>query len=446
MKVKVLELVKEHDLEYIHLEYIDYVGITRSRLIPSSQLENAFENGVSFSKATLGFNSFDNWISNSIHGVDDGDFFCIPDPSTFMIYPYRNKTGRMLTNMVQSDGTEWEGCPRTMLKNVIKEANALLEGEIYLGFEQEAYLLSEKDGRFVPADFSACFSTDGVDIQEDFIQSFATSLAAAGIEVIQVSSEYGPGQIEVNIKHSDAISACDNQISFMQLFKQVARRKGYTGTLLPKPFENSPGSGLHIHLSLFSDNGKNLFFDPEDKKGLQLSEMAYYFIGGILRHGNALTSLTAPSINSYKRLQPGTFAPAHQCYGSGNRSALIRIIEGEKNQRLEFRGADGSGNPYLMVAALIAAGIDGVKNAIIPGPPIEQDASLLTDAEMEELQINWLPRSLGDSIKSLSENEVLRNALGYSIWKEYISLKESEWIKYCKYVSEWELNSLSKVF
>jgi glutamine synthetase len=446
MKEKILELVSKNGIEYIHMEYIDYVGITRSRLITSDRLESAFETGVSFSKATLGFNSFDEYIPNSLHGVDDGDFKCLPDPTTFMIYPHRKNTARMLTNMVTIDGDPWISCPRTMLRNVVNVAESLLGGKIYLGFEQEAYLLSDKEGELVPADSSNCFSTDGLDIQEDFVLSFIESLIAARIEVIQVSSEYGPGQIEVNLNYSDAITACDHQITFMQLFKQVARSKGLVGTLIPKPFETGPGSGLHIHLSLFNEQGENLFLDEQDEIGLDLSKNAYYFIGGLLKHVDALMAISAPSINSYKRLQPGTFAPAHACYGLGNRSALIRITKENKSKRLEFRGADGTSNPYLVIAAMISAGIDGIKNKIDPGEPINKDAAALTEAEMDEYQVTWLPRSLGESLKSLSSNDVIKDGLGFPIWKEYLSLKESEWIKYSKYVSPWELKALSKVF
>jgi glutamine synthetase len=446
MEGKIVEIVSEKNVEFIHLEYIDNVGITRSRLIPSAQLEKVFKKGVSFSKATLGFNSFDEYIPNSLHGVHDGDFFCIPDPSTFMIYPHRKNTARMLTHLVTVDGDPWEGCSRTVLRNVIKEAETLLGGTIYVGFEQEAYLLKEHDGTLSPADNSNCFSTNGLDIQEDFIHSFISSLHAAGIEVVQVSSEYGPGQLEINLNYSDAMTACDHQITFMQLFKQVANSKGLVGTLIPKPFEQLPGSGLHIHLSLFDQNGENLFLDSTDPRGLGLSQKAYHFLGGILKHGNALMSLSAPSINSYKRLQPGTFAPAHLCYSLGNRSALIRVIEDEKNKRIEFRGADGTSNPYLLIASMLSAAMDGIRHKIDPGEPINKDAAALTIEEMNELNASLLPRSLGESLSYLSTNQVIRDGLGYTIWREYLSLKESEWIKYCKHVSPWELLTLSKVF
>jgi glutamine synthetase len=242
------------------------------------------------------------------------------------------------------------------------------------------------------------------------------------------------------------LKATDDQVTFKQLFKQIARDKGMIGTLMPKPFENLAGSGLHVHISLYNDAGENLFADHTDQRGLDLSEKAYHFIGGLLRHGRSLIAVGAPSINSYKRMRPGTWAPAHICYGAGNRSVLVRIPEKRRTRRFEFRGADGTCNPYLLSACLLAAGLDGIQNRIHPGEPANEDVSWLTDTEMKERGIFRAPRTLEEAIDSLSEDTILAQAIGREIWEEFIKVKRTEWDKYSRHVGEWERNLFTQRF
>ncbi|TRY25469.1 glutamine synthetase [Brevibacillus sp. LEMMJ03] len=442
----VMKIVKEREIEFIRVEFLDYAGLTRGRTIRPDNLRDAMERGINFSTAIMSFDSFDEYIPNPMYGAGDGDFFAVPDPATFAVLPYRSKTARMFCDLVDENGDPWPGCPRHALKRLLAEVESVMGGRMYMAYEQEAYLLREENGRLVPADDSHCFSSDGVDIQEDFVQSFVHALEAMGVRTEQISSEYGPGQLEVNLRYTHALQATDDQVTFKQVFKQIARDKGLIGTLMPKPFEHLAGSGLHVHISLYNDAGENLFADNTDPRGLDLSEKAYHFIGGLLKHGRSLIAIGAPSINSYKRMRPGTWAPAHICYGAGNRSVLVRIPEKRRTRRFEFRGGDGTCNPYLLSACLVAAGLDGIHNRIHPGEPASDDVSWLTEAQMQERGIARLPRTLEEAVDSLSQDTVLAQAIGREIWEEYLKVKRTEWEKYTRHVSDWERRLFAQRF
>ncbi|MBU8917458.1 glutamine synthetase family protein [Bacillus sp. FJAT-29953] len=445
-KEQVLDIVAKEKIEFIRVEFLDYAGVTRGRTIRPAQLEDAMEKGVNFSTAIMSFDTFDEYIPNPAYGPNDGDFFAVPDPSTFAILPYRKNTARMLCDLVDINGEPWHGCPRGALKRLLNEVETLLGGKMYMAFEQEAYLLKDQGGQLVPADNSHCFSSEGADLQEDFIQDFVYSLEGMGVKTEQISSEYGPGQLEINLKYTNALKAADDQVTFMHLFKQIARDKGMVGTLMPKPFQHLAGSGLHVHISLYDEAGENLFEDPTDQRGLDMSEKAYQFIGGLLKHGSSLIAIGAPSVNSYKRMQPGSWAPAHICYGSGNRSVLVRIPEKRRARRFEYRGADGTCNPYLLAACLVASGLRGIQNQLDPGEPVDFDVSAVSEFQLKERNISWVPRSLKEAVDHLAQDSVLAQTIGRSIWEEFIKIKRTEWDKYSRYVSEWERNLFSARF
>ncbi|MDR6998947.1 glutamine synthetase family protein [Neobacillus niacini] len=442
----VLDMVKKEKIEFIRFEFLDYAGVTRGRTIRPAQLKSAMEKGINFSTAIMSFDLFDEYIPNPAYGSNDGDFFAVPDPNTFAILPYRKNTARMLCDLVDMNGDPWHGCPRNALKRLLKEVESLLGGKVNMAFEQEAYLLKEADGQLVTADNSHCFSSEGADIQEDFIQDFVYALEEMGVETEQISSEFGPGQLEINLKYTNALKAADDQVTFAHLFKQIARDKGMIGTLMPKPFQHLAGSGLHVHISLYDEAGENLFEDPTDQRGLDMSEKAYQFIGGLLKHGSSLIAIGAPSINSYKRMQPGSWAPAHICYGSANRSVLVRIPEKRRTRRFEYRGADGTCNPYLLAACIVASGLHGIQTGSDPGEPVEFDVSAASEFQLKERGINWVPRSLHQAIDCLAEDSILAQTIGRSIWEEFIKIKRNEWDKYSRYVSDWERNIFSTRF
>lgn len=442
----VLKKVEEKNIEFIRIEFLDYSNVTRGRTIRKNNLRDAMEKGVNFSTAIMSFDVFDTYVPNPMYGAEDGDFFALPDPSTFAILPHRKNTARMLCDLVDENGNPWNGCPRSTLKRLLNKVEQVLGGKLHMAYEQEAYLLKEEEGTRISADQSHCFSTVGVDVQEDFVQDFVFALEKMGVVTEQISSEYGPGQLEVNLRYANALKATDDQVTFAHLFKQIASDHDMIGTLMPKPFGHLAGSGLHTHISLFNENGENLFKDVTDQRGLDMSEDAYYFIGGLLKHGKSLVAIGAPSYNSYKRMQPGSWAPAHICYGARNRSVLVRIPEKRRDRRFEFRGADGTCNPYLLSTCLIAAGLDGIQNKIDPGDPIEEDVSLMDEFELKEKGIEWVPRTLNDALDSLSEDTILADTIGRDIWSEFIKVKRNEWNKFCQYVTDKELRIYSDMY
>ena len=442
----VLRVVEEKSIEFIRIEFLDYSNVTRARTIRKKNLRDAMEKGVNFSTAIMSFDVFDTYIPDPMYGAEDGDFFALPDPQTFAILPHRKNTARMLCDLVDLNGNPWGGCPRGALKRLLNKVEELLGGKLHMAYEQEAYLLKDEEGTRIAADQSHCFSTIGVDIQEEFVQDFVFSLEKMGVVTEQISSEYGPGQLEVNLKYANALKATDDQVTFSHLFKQIARDHDMIGTLMPKPFEHLAGSGLHTHISLFDDRGENLFKDIADPRGLEMSIDAYYFIGGLLKHGKSLVAIGAPSFNSYKRMQPGSWAPAHVCYGAANRSVLVRIPEKRRDRRFEFRGADGTCNPYLLSTCLIAAGLDGIQNKIDPGDPIDEDVSLMDDFELKAKGISWVPRTLNEALDSLSEDTILADTIGRDIWKEFIKVKRNEWDKFCQHVTNKELMLYSEMY
>lgn len=443
-KEKVKQLIEKNDIEFLDIGYMDYAALSRIRTVRVDQLDSLFDQGLNFFAGMMSFNAFDEYIPNPMYGIGDGDFFAIPDPSTFAILPHRQNTARMFCDLVDENGEPWHGCPRQALKRVLKEAEAEFGGNMSLAFEQEAYLLNEVGGKLVSADNTHCFSIEGIQMQEKFLHEFVKAMEEAGVKIEKISSEYGPGQFEINLKYAHAVRAADEQVLFMQLFKQIALENGLIGTLMPKPFQDLSGSGLHVHISMFNNDGKNVFEDLADPLGL--TEQARYFVGGLLKHARSLVAIGAPSINSYKRMYPGSFAPAQVCYGAGNRSTLIRVTEKRRGSRFEFRGADGTCNPYLLAAALVAAGLDGVKEKLDPGEPLSSDAGILTEEEMKRQGIEWIPSTLDEAITELAGNKKLGEMLGRHIWEEFIKVKRTEVEKAARHVTDWERVELSRRF
>ncbi|WP_244943870.1 glutamine synthetase family protein [Siminovitchia fortis] len=443
-KEQVKKMIEKNHIEFLDIGYMDYAALSRIRTVRVEELDSLFDQGLNFFAGMMSFNAFDEYIPNPMYGIGEGDFFAIPDPSTFAILPHRQNTARMFCDLVDENGEPWKGCPRQALKRVLKEAEAELGGIINLAFEQEAYLLNEVGGTLVTADTTHCFSIEGIQMQEKFLHDFVKAMEKAGVKVEKISSEYGPGQFEINLKHASAVRAADEQVLFMQLFKQIALQHGLVGTLMPKPFQDLSGSGLHVHISMFNGKGKNVFEDHSDQLGL--TEQASHFVGGLLKHARSLVAIGAPSINSYKRMYPGSFAPAQVCYGIGNRSTLIRITEKRRGSRFEFRGADGTCNPYLLAAALVAAGLDGVREKIDPGEPLSSDAGVLSEVEMKRRGIEWIPGTLDEAITELEGNEKLGDLIGRQIWEEFIKVKRTEVEKAARYVTDWERMELSRRF
>ncbi len=293
-----------------------------------------------------------------------------------------------------------------------------------------------------------CYDYKGLSRGVAFLDKLTSHLRHVGVDVYQIDHEDANGQFEVNFTYADALKSADNFTFVKMAASEVAREFGAIATFMPKPFSNRTGTGAHFHLSIGNDKVKNLFHDDSDKHGLGLSQMGYWFVGGLLAHARALTAICAPTINSYKRLVVGralsgaTWAPAFIAFGDNNRTACVRIPYG----RIEFRLPDGAVNPYLATAAMLAAGMDGVARKLDPGAPFNENLYELGSAEIERRGIGVLPQNLGEAIDALEKDDVIKAAIGPELAAEFIALKRMEWIEYCRHVSTWETDRYLEMF
>jgi glutamine synthetase len=306
-------------------------------------------------------------------------------------------------------------------------------------------LARRADGSLAPADPTddldkPCYDYKGLYRSREVLDEMVAALRAVGIDVYQIDHEDGNGQFEINFTYADALKSADSFTFVKMAASEIAHKHGMTATFMPKPFANRAGSGAHFHVSLGSATQKNAFYDPNDKSGMGLSEMAYQFLGGVLEHARGLCAVAAPTVNSYKRLVVGralsgaTWAPAYITYGDNNRTACVRVPHG----RLEIRLPDSGCNPYLVSAALIAAGLDGIDRKLDPGPAQNINLYQLSPEELTAKGIKLLPQSLHEAIDALEQDTVIRDGLGADLAREFIRLKRMEWTEYSRHVSDWE--------
>ena len=430
--------LRESDTKNARVIFLDYNGIARARSVPLDALPQAFERGVNFSSPTVDFNSRDAFPPEAAFDLASPDFWARPDPSTCRPAAGADQTVDLLADLVQSDGESWEGCPRTALRNAIEQATTQ-DLAFIVAFEPEGYVFRRTDrevGFVGPPQFA---TLDGLDMEPDFIGEVLARLETAGVHVLQWSEEYGPGQLEINLRHLPALEAADAFVRFRHTFRAVARTHGLQGTFMPKPFGQHAGSGLHVHLSAAppDDPLHNLFDDLNDPV-LGLSALGRHALGGLLAHGEALTALGATTVNSYKRFLPGSWAPTHITYGYASRAAYVRVPEKETPRRLELRVGDAAGNPYLYLTAILAAMLDGIDRRLDPGPATPGDVGALTAKDVASHGLRPVPPTLEHALEHLAADAAMRDALGALIVKEFIKIKRSEWDAFRQYVGDWD--------
>src|SRR4051794_6538195 len=375
----IVQLARNANLRLVRFLYCDNGGIIRGKATHGSKLATRISEGIGQTLAMQAFTGVESLAS--VEGMGPvGEFRLIPDPNTFVILPYVPSTGSMMCDMIRTDGKPWEACPRTFLKRMIARlADQGMRAEAAV--EHEFYLAREEGGKYVPADHSLCYSSIGLDEQAEVIDAILEALEAQGISIELFHTELGPAQQELSIHHADVLRAADNVCLVRETARGVARSFDLLATFAPKPFLDQAGSGAHIHVSLWGAEksehpGQNLFYNPNERGGL--SQIGKYFIGGVLRHVRGLVAITCGSPNSYRRLLPHYWSSAYDAYGYDNREGAIRIPSTQwgheaESTNLELKCADHSGNPYLSIGALLAAGLDGIKNSIDPGDPQEID-------------------------------------------------------------------------
>lgn len=430
----ILRLIKENDVKFIRLQFTDIFGILKNVAITSEQIEKALDNKCMFD-------------GSSIEGfvrIEESDMYLRPDLNSFVIYPWRPQNGkvaRLICDVYNPNGTPFEGDPRFALKKALKMAEEMGYDTFNVGPECEFFLfLTDSEGKptTITHDNGGYFDLGPVDLGENARRDMCLALEEMGFEIEASHHEVAPGQHEIDFKYADALTAADNILAFKLVVKTIAQRHGLHATFMPKPIYGISGSGMHVNASL-TKNGKNAFYDKNDP--LELSQDAYYFIGGIIKHIKSITAIINPNVNSYKRLVSGYEAPVYVAWSSSNRSPLLRIPASRgASTRVEVRSPDPSCNPYLALAVILSAGLDGIKNKLTPPPAMDMNIYEMSEQERLENNIESLPASLEEAIVLMKANPYIKEVLGDHIFNKYIKAKTAEWDDYKTKVTQWELD------
>lgn len=437
------EYLRKHDVRCVLAQFVDIHGAAKAKAVPVEHFDMVLTDGAGFAGFALwGFGM----------GPEGPDYMAVGDLSTLSIVPWMPGYARIACNgMVR--GKPYPYCSRVTLK---RQLDRLAERgmTMYVGIEPEFMLLGRRaDGRLAPFDATdeldkPCYDYKGLSRSTAFLDAMVKALRAVGIDVYQIDHEDGNGQFEVNFVYTDALKTADNFTFVKMAASELARQQGMIASFMPKPFSNRTGSGAHFHISLGSAKQKNLLQDDSDRRGLGLSTLGYQFVAGVLKHARALTAVCAPTINSYKRLVVGralsgaTWAPAYVTYGDNNRTACVRIPYG----RLELRLPDSACNPYLSIAAVLAAGLDGIDRKLDPGEPQNVNLYELTEEELRTQKIALLPQTLQEALQELERDDVVRQGIGEELAQEFIRLKRMEWTEYGRHVSDWETQRYLEFF
>lgn len=420
-KDDIFRMVEEEDVEFIRLQFTDIFGTLKNIAITSSQLEKALDNKCMFD-------------GSSVEGfvrIEESDMYLYPDYDTFEIFPWRpqqGKVARLICDVHTPDGKPFEGDPRWILKKTIKEANEM-GYRFDVGPECEFFLFHTDDNG-LPTTLShekaGYFDLGPNDLGENIRRDMVLTLEDMGFEIEASHHEVAPAQHEIDFKYDEALKTADNIQTFKMTVKTIAKRHGLYATFMPKPKFGISGSGMHINMSLATEEGKNIFADENGKIGL--SDDAYHFIAGIMKHARGMSAITNPLVNSYKRLVPGYEAPVYIAWSAKNRSPLIRIPASRGNgTRVELRNPDPTANPYLVLALCLAAGLDGIKNKIEVPESVDCNIYEMTPGERRAAGIENMPADLKEAVDCLVADEFLCSVLGEHITTKYVEAKMKEW-------------------
>lgn len=430
----IFKMVEEENVKFIRLQFTDILGVLKAISITSDQLQKALDGELMFD-------------GSSIEGfvrIEESDMYLKPDPSTFLILPWASttsdaKTARIICDIFDSNGEPFHGCPRYALSRVLKEAKDM-GYTMQVGPEPEFFMFHlDENGRpsLKTHDKAGYFDLPPVDKGEEARRDMVEVLQSLGFEIEAAHHEVAPGQHEIDFKYTDALKTADNIVTFRIAVRIVAQRHDLHATFMPKPVYGINGSGMHMHVSLFKD-GENIFFDPQKEDGL--SETCRYFIGGVMKHARAIAAITNPTVNSYKRLVPGYEAPVYIAWSYRNRSPLIRIPARRGiGTRIEVRNPDPSCNPYLGLAVILKAGLEGIKERICPPDAVEQNIYEMDLATRKQQGIQSLPENLYEALDELRQDKLIQEALGEHIYSRFVLAKTNEWESYSSRVYDWEI-------
>ncbi len=434
----VFEAIEKHGVKFIGLWFTDILGQLKSVAISVAELDTAFEEGMGFDGSSI----------KGFARIDESDMLAKPDPGTFQLIPWKRDpdvVARMFCDILQPDGSQYEGDPRYVLKWNLKRLWDEYGYIFNVGPELEYFYLKD-DKTLDVLDEGGYFDLTTLDAGSDIRRETVLMLDAMGIKVEASHHEVAPSQHEIDLRYTDALAMADQVMTYRFVVKEIAQRQGCYATFMPKPIFGVNGSGMHVHQSLFKGD-RNTFFEPDET--FQLSETAKWYTAGLLKHAPELTAVTNQWINSYKRLVPGYEAPAYITWARRNRSTLVRIPMykpgKEKATRIEFRSPDPACNPYLAFAVMLAAGMAGIKGKYELPPPTEKDVYLMSEEERRREKIKTLPGSLIEAISLTKRSKLVKDALGDHVFQNFLMSKEVEWDRYRVNVTEWELKEYLSV-
>jgi glutamine synthetase len=438
-RTRILEMADRLGVKFIRLQFTDILGVIKNVEVPDKQFEAALDGQIMFD-------------GSSIEGfvrIEESDMYLRPDLNTFRVFPWTQtpgeRVGRVICDIHNPDGSPFAGCPRQVLKRVIEKARIM--GYVMMaGPEAEFFLFQTRDGEPLTEthDAGGYFDLTPVDLGEEVRRQIILVLESMGFEVEAAHHEVAAGQHEIDFRYDDVLVTADNVSTFRFVVKNVAMRHGLHATFMPKPIFGVNGSGMHTHQSLFSD-GKNVFDDRGGRWGL--SDVCLHYIGGLLRHARGMCAITNPLVNSFKRLVPGYEAPTNIAWSERNRSPLIRVPAGRgESTRVELRMPDPACNPYLAMAVMLEAGLDGIAQKIDPGPPINKNIYQMSHRERRHLRIDELPGNLSEALDALEKDDLIRETLGEHIFQHFIEAKREEWSDYIRQVTGWERHRYLKVY
>lgn len=436
---EILARAKEANVRFVRLQFTDILGVVKNVAIPVESLPAALAGEIMFD-------------GSSIEGfvrVEESDMYLMPDPSTFAIFPWmagEAPTARLMCDIINPDGSPFAGCPRGLLKRVLREATSL-GAEVMVAPEVEFFLFErDAEGRATTRtnDQAGYFDLSPVDEGEEVRREIVLALEQMGFEIEASHHEVAPGQHEIDLPGADALKMADSIATLRVVVRTVARHHHHHATFMPKPVTGINGSGLHLHQWLARE-GANLFYDPKQTGGL--SEIGRHYLAGLIKHAKGFTAITNPLVNSYKRLVPGYEAPIYRAWSTANRSPMIRIPAGRGNKtRLELRSPDPACNPYLAMAVTIKAGLDGIQHKLEPPLPVGRNISRMSDAERQDLGIDHLPSSLEEALRELRKSNLIREALGEHLYQRFVEAKYIEWDIYRTEVHRWEVDQYLTVY
>ena len=436
MSSELITRTKEDNIRFISLQFTDIFGTIKSVTIPVGRLQTALEDGIWFDGSSI----------QGFARIYESDMVLVPDPATYRVLPWsapERRRARLICDIYGTDGKPSLSSPRTVLRQIMDKAREM--GYIYNVGPELEFFLFKRNGNTpinpVPHDVGGYFDFSPRDEAQQVRSKIIMALEAMGIDVEMSHHEVAAGQHEIDFRYAEALTTADNAVTLKYTIRAIAEAHGLHASFMPKPIFGINGSGMHAHQSLFNPSGRNLFYDPDDT--YNLSELAYEFIAGQMTHARALAAITAPTVNSYKRLTPGYEAPVYICWAHRNRSALIRVpanLAGKQaTTRIELRCPDPSANPYLAFATTLAAGLDGIEHHMKPSEPINEDLYHFSEEDLWKRAVGTLPGTLSDALDALEADKVILEALGEALAKTFIRAKRAEWEEYRIQVTPWEL-------